>query len=73
MAAILTGMGDDGAMGMAALKAAGARTFCQTKDTALVSEVIEAVIAKDPAVTQLPLADLCAALLDHAGQAKAAA
>ncbi len=73
IAAILTGMGDDGAMGATALKAAGARTFVQTKDTALVSEVIEAVIAKDPAVTQLPLNELCAAIVDTASQNKAAA
>jgi two-component system chemotaxis response regulator CheB len=73
IAAILTGMGDDGAMGMMALKAAGARTFVQTKDTALVSEVIEAVIAKNPAITQLALSDLCAAVIETASQDKAAA
>jgi two-component system chemotaxis response regulator CheB len=73
IAAILTGMGDDGAMGMAAMKAAGARTFCQTKDTALVSEVIDAVIARDPSVTQLSLADLCAAIVQNSSQDKAAA
>ncbi len=73
IAAILTGIGDDGAMGIAALKASGARTFCQTRDTALVSEVIEAVIARDPAITQLPLADLAAAIVDNASQGKAAA
>ncbi len=66
-------MGDDGAMGMMALKAAGARTFVQTRDTALVSEVIEAVIAKDPAITQLALSDLCAAIVNTASQDKAAA
>jgi len=73
IAGILTGIGDDGAMGMAALKAAGARTFVQSPETALVTEVIDAVIAKDPSVTQLPLADLCAAILDTASQGKAAA
>ncbi len=74
IAAVLTGMGDDGAMGMAAIKAAGGRTFCQARETALVSEVIEAVIARDPSITQLPLADLCAAILDNASaQGKAAA
>lgn len=74
IAAILTGMGDDGAMGMSAMKAAGARTFCQTLDTALVGEVIEAVIARDPAITQLSLADLGTAILETASQqGKAAA
>jgi len=73
IAAILTGMGDDGAMGMAALKASGARTFVQTPDTALVSEVINAVIAKDPTVQKLGLADLGSAILDMASLDKAAA
>ncbi len=73
IAAVLTGMGDDGAMGMAALKAAGARTFCQAKETALVSEAIDAVVARDPAITKLPLAGLCAAIIDNASQDKAAA
>lgn len=73
IAAILTGMGEDGAMGIAAMKAAGAQTLCQTPDTALVSEVIQAAIAKDPTIRQLPLADLCAAALDCAALDKAAA
>lgn len=73
IAAILTGMGDDGAMGMAAMKAAGARTFCQTLDTALVGEVIAAVMAKDPTVQSLPLNELCTAVLDNASLSKAAA
>lgn len=73
IAAILTGMGEDGAMGMAAMKAAGAQTYCQTKDTALVGEVIDAAIARDKTVIQLPLAALCSALLDGASVAKAAA
>jgi two-component system, chemotaxis family, protein-glutamate methylesterase/glutaminase len=73
IAAVLTGIGDDGAMGMAALKASGGRIFCQTKETALVGEVIEAVIAKNPGITQLPLAELCAAIVDNASQDKAAA
>jgi two-component system chemotaxis response regulator CheB len=73
IAAVLTGMGEDGAMGMAAMKAAGAMTMCQTPDTALVGEVIQAVIAKDPSVRQLPLADLCAAIVDGSSLTKAAA
>jgi two-component system chemotaxis response regulator CheB len=73
VAAILTGMGDDGAMGMAAMKAAGARTFVQSKDSAMVAEVINAVIAKDPSVQQLSLADLSGAILDTTSLDKAAA
>lgn len=73
IAAILTGMGEDGAMGLGAMKAAGALTFCQTPDTALVREVIDAVIAKDPGIRQLPLDELCSAILDCASLDKAAA
>lgn len=73
IAAILTGMGEDGAMGMTALKAAGAQTFCQTPDTALVREVIDAVIAKDPEIRQLPLDQLAAAVIQNASFDKAAA
>jgi two-component system chemotaxis response regulator CheB len=73
ISAILTGIGDDGAMGMAALKASGARVFVQSPDSALVPEVIQAVIGKVPAVEKLALADLCTAILDNAGESKAAA
>jgi two-component system, chemotaxis family, protein-glutamate methylesterase/glutaminase len=73
IAAILTGMGEDGAMGMGALKVSGAQTFCQTPDSALVREVIDAVIAKDPTIRQLPLDALCAAILENASFDKAAA
>lgn len=73
IAAILTGMGEDGAMGMAAMKAAGAKTLVQSLDTALVGEVIQAVIAKDPSVMQVGLPDLCTAVIDMASLDKAAA
>lgn len=73
IAALLTGMGEDGAMGMAALKASGAQAFCQTPDTALVREVIDAVIAKVPDIRQLPLDQLGAAILADASFDKAAA
>jgi len=73
VAAILTGMGEDGAMGIAAMRAAGGQTFCQTKETALVSEVIEACMAKDPGIRALPLDQLCSAVLDCTGLDKVAA
>lgn len=73
VAAILTGMGDDGAMGIGALKAAGALTFCQSADSALMREAIDAAIAKDPSIRQLALADLCTALLQSTGLDKVAA
>ncbi len=71
--AILTGMGEDGAMGLGAIKAAGAQTFCQDPETALMREAIDAAIAKDPTIRQLGLADLSVAMLECAGLDKAAA
>lgn len=73
IAALLTGMAEDGAMGIAAMKGQGAQTFCQTPDSALVREVLDAAIAKDPTITQLALADLGAAVLENASFDKAAA
>lgn len=72
-AALLTGMGEDGAMGIAAMKGAGALTFCQTPETALVAEVIEAAVAKDPTIRKLPLNELCLAILEGSGLESVAA
>lgn len=46
MAVILTGMGDDGAVGMAELQAAGAYTVVQRPEEAVVSGMIEAALAR---------------------------
>ncbi|MFT3966763.1 MAG: chemotaxis-specific protein-glutamate methyltransferase CheB [Sphingobium sp.] len=73
IAALLTGMGEDGAMGIAAMKGTGAQTFCQTPDSALVREVLDAAISKDPTIRQLGLEELGAAVLENASFDKAAA
>lgn len=73
VAAILTGMGDDGAMGLSAIKAAGGLTLCQSVGSALVPEVIEAAIAKDPNIRQVALGELGDIILGATSQDKAAA
>lgn len=45
LAALLTGMGADGAKGMAALEAAGARTFCQDEASSIVFGMPRAALA----------------------------
>lgn len=60
---ILSGMGNDGAAGMAAVKQMGGLTLCQDKESALVFEASEAAIAKGAISAQLPIADLAQAIL----------
>lgn len=49
-AVMLSGDGSDGAAGMAALHATGARCFVQTPETALVRQIIDAVRSREPAI-----------------------
>lgn len=60
---ILSGMGNDGAAGMAAVKQMGGLALCQDKDSALVFEASEAAIAKGAVDAQLPIAGLAQAIL----------
>jgi two-component system chemotaxis response regulator CheB len=60
---VLTGMGSDGARGLRLLREAGSETFVQDRQTALVSETPEAVIALDAASHEVPLTELGAAVL----------
>jgi two-component system chemotaxis response regulator CheB len=60
---VLTGMGSDGARGLRLMRDAGSDTFVQDRQTALVSETPEAVIAADAASREVPLDDLGAAVL----------
>jgi two-component system, chemotaxis family, protein-glutamate methylesterase/glutaminase len=62
-AVILSGAGNDGAAGMAMLKAAGARTYAQDAATALVHEAAAAAIARGGVAMQLPPEELGAAIL----------
>ena len=55
VAAILTGMGDDGASGLKALQDAGARTIAQDETTCVVSGMPREAIALGAAEQILPL------------------
>jgi chemotaxis methyl-accepting protein methylase/chemotaxis response regulator CheB len=58
LAVILTGMGDDGAEGMAQLAAAGARTLAQDPREAVVSGMIDAAVARGAVQKVLPADDI---------------
>ncbi|MDX1635159.1 MAG: chemotaxis response regulator protein-glutamate methylesterase [Marinobacter sp.] len=66
---ILTGMGNDGAKGLAAMQAAGARTFAQDEATCVVYGMPREAVALGAADEVLPLARLAAAALGAAEQA----
>ncbi|WP_420381474.1 chemotaxis protein CheB [Novosphingobium sp.] len=61
--AVLTGMGSDGARGLRLLREAGSATFVQDRQTALVRETPDAVVAHGAAAVELPLAELGAEVL----------
>jgi two-component system chemotaxis response regulator CheB len=62
-AALLTGMGDDGARGLCALRKAGAPTFAQDKPSSVVWGMPGAAVALGGAQQVLPLARIGAGLL----------
>ncbi len=72
VAAILTGMGSDGAMGMKALKAAGARTIAQDEESCVVYGMPRAAVELGVVDKILPLSKIPAALIE-AAQAMATA
>lgn len=62
--AVLTGMGTDGAAGLKALRATGARTICQDAATSVVHEAPAAAKAAGAVEFELPLGDIAGAALD---------
>ena len=58
LAVLLTGMGSDGASGMAALRHAGARTLAQTGETCVVDGMPRAARAADAVERSVPIDDL---------------
>lgn len=66
---ILTGMGNDGAQGLATMQAAGARTFAQDETTCVVYGMPREAVALGAADQVLPLDRLAAAALGAAEQA----
>lgn len=64
---IMTGMGEDGAEGLGAIKAAGGMTIAQSEETCVVSGMPRAAILKGYANTVLPLEGLGAHLVAQYG------
>lgn len=64
---LMTGMGDDGAEGLGAIKAAGGMTVAQSEDTCVVSGMPRAAIIKGYANKIVPLDSLSAFLVGLCG------
>jgi two-component system, chemotaxis family, protein-glutamate methylesterase/glutaminase len=64
---LMTGMGEDGAEGLGALKAAGGATIAQSEDTCVVSGMPRAAISKGYADKVIPLEGIAAHLIQHYG------
>jgi len=64
---IMTGMGEDGAEGIGAIKASGGMTIAQSEDTCVVSGMPRAAIQKGYIQKILPLDGLAAHLINHYG------
>jgi two-component system, chemotaxis family, protein-glutamate methylesterase/glutaminase len=64
---IMTGMGDDGAEGLGAIKAAGGMTVAQSEDTCVVSGMPRAAIVKGYANKIISLDALSSFLVSHCG------
>jgi hypothetical protein len=68
----MTGMGDDGAEGLGAIKAAGGMTVAQSEDTCVVSGMPRAAIVKGYANKIIPLDGLGAYLVNNYGAERGA-
>ncbi len=64
--AILTGMGSDGALGLKAMRDAGAETFAQDEKSCLIYGMPKAALSLDAVDRELPLDEMSAALLTAA-------
>src|SRR6202795_3125665 len=69
---LMTGMGDDGAEGLGAIKAAGGMTVAQSEDTCVVSGMPRAAILKGYANKIVPLESLSAFLVGLCGSDRTA-
>ena len=65
VAALLTGMGADGAQGLLRLRHAGAHTIAQDESTCVVFGMPREAIALGAAIQVLPLPSIAAAMLAH--------
>jgi len=67
---LMTGMGEDGAEGLGAIKAAGGMTIAQSEDSCVVSGMPRAAILKGYASKVIPLEGLGTFLVNHYGADK---
>jgi len=67
---IMTGMGEDGAEGLGAIRAAGGMTLAQSEETCVVSGMPRAAIVKGYAAKVLPLDGLAPYLNSHYGASR---
>ena len=67
---LMTGMGEDCAEGLGAIKAAGGMTIAQSEDSCVVSGMPRAAILKGYANKVIPLEGLGAFLANHYGAEK---
>jgi two-component system chemotaxis response regulator CheB len=65
LAVLMTGMGEDGASGMGAVKAAGGLTVAQSPETCVVDAMPRAAIEKGYAGWIVPLEAMASSLLTH--------
>jgi len=70
---LMTGMGDDGAEGLGALKAAGGMTIAQSEETCVVSGMPRAAILKGYANKIIPLEGIASFLTQNYGVERSAA
>ncbi len=70
---LMTGMGEDGAEGLGALKAAGGVTIAQSEDTCVVSGMPRAAISKGYANKVIPLDAIAAHLIQNYGSDRSSA
>jgi chemotaxis response regulator CheB len=59
---VLSGMGDDGAVGLSAIAAAGGRAFVQAPESALIASMPQAALTRTPRAVPIDPRDLVAAL-----------
>ena len=71
VAALLTGMGKDGAQGLLALKQSGAFTVCQNEDTCVVYGMPRAAVQLGAADKILPLEAIPEAMIQQLEKVKA--
>jgi len=68
---ILTGMGRDGAIGLKAMREAGALTACQDQATSLIYGMPAAAVAEGAVCQELPLSGIPAHILRNSGVSRA--